>query len=237
MSNLVDKLITWSVCALVLFVTPVATWVSLNVMTRPDTITIAMELPQPKPVVTIYEFSPDEEITDWFPREDDDYQWTDNDELTYQVLVHELNEPDFYSASHTDEDLLCMAKNIYFEYKNQSMKGQLAVGLVTLNRVRSPYYPDTVCDVVYQNKQFSWYSDGLPDRPREMKAFETALLYASALLSDQQITDYTYGSDHYHADYVEPRWLAGNDFHVMVPVVQIETHIFYRQELKADTRL
>jgi N-acetylmuramoyl-L-alanine amidase len=54
----------------------------------------------------------------------------------------------------------CLAKNIYFESRGEPRKGQLAVGFVTLNRVDSNKYPDSVCEVVYQKIrgrcQFSW---------------------------------------------------------------------------------
>lgn len=62
----------------------------------------------------------------------------------------------------------CLAKNIYYEARGESLRGKLAVGFVTLNRVRSSHYPDTICGVVKQNYlqfgrykvcQFSWYCE------------------------------------------------------------------------------
>ena len=53
-------------------------------------------------------------------------------------------------------NLTACKKNIYFEAGNQSLSGKEAVALVTLNRMRASNYPDTVCGVVYQRKQFSW---------------------------------------------------------------------------------
>ena len=58
-----------------------------------------------------------------------------------------------YSPTHAQayvDETHCMALNIYHEAKNQSMIGQIAVGLVTMNRVRDHRYPNTVCEVVYQ---------------------------------------------------------------------------------------
>ena len=64
--------------------------------------------------------------------------------------------------------LMCMASNIYFEAKNESKLGQLAVAQVVMNRMYDHRYPDTICDVVkqgltYKNGkvvlgkcQFSW---------------------------------------------------------------------------------
>ena len=50
---------------------------------------------------------------------------------------------------------MCLALNIFFEARNQSLEGQLAVADVVFNRVRDPRYPDNVCDVVYQAKRTS----------------------------------------------------------------------------------
>ena len=38
-------------------------------------------------------------------------------------------------ASDIDEELICMAKNIYFEAGNQPLAGKLSVAFVTINRV------------------------------------------------------------------------------------------------------
>ena len=46
------------------------------------------------------------------------------------------------------EELYCLANNIYFESRNQPKLGQIAVGQVTMNRVNSPKFPNTVCGVV-----------------------------------------------------------------------------------------
>ena len=60
----------------------------------------------------------------------------------------------------------CLAIAMYYEARNQPIDGQLAVAQVIMNRVESPRYPDTVCEVVWQPKQFSFTHDGLPERPK-----------------------------------------------------------------------
>ena len=47
--------------------------------------------------------------------------------------------------------LLCLALNMYFEARSEPIAGQIAVAEVTLNRVASPHYPNTVCEVVLQD--------------------------------------------------------------------------------------
>ena len=212
--------------------------IQMNLLSHDRIVSTPIGLPARHPVVTIYEIVPDYKDT---------YQYIlDQRNDNVPVMVASLDEEIIIDIEllpelpvitidqvFSSEEMVCMAKNIYFEAKNQSMKGQIAVGLVTLNRVFSHRYPDSVCEVVYARKQFSWYSDGLSDRPRHMVAWEKANLIASALLStDTSITDFTNGSDHYHAEYVEPEWRLA-----MVRIMQLETHIFYRSALYVDSTL
>jgi hypothetical protein len=196
--------------------TPIATWIVLNVSTRPDVITVALELPQRNGVVTMYDAIDNEiglgDSPDWYHDYEAEQNWNADAPNAF------YNTQTFTAADH-----VCLAKNIYFEARNESLKGKMAVAMVTLRRVQDPRYPNTVCGVVYENKQFSWYSDGLSDRPRNPKSYENVALLASAMLSGEtMIYDFTYGSTHYHADYVAPYWSA-----YMVRKVKIDTHIFY----------
>ena len=52
-----------------------------------------------------------------------------------------------YAASNQQE-ISCLADNIYWEARNQETRGMLAVAFVTRNRVISPHYPDTYCEVI-----------------------------------------------------------------------------------------
>lgn len=65
----------------------------------------------------------------------------------------------------------CLATAIYFEARGEPVRGQVAVGQVILNRMRSPLFPQTICGVVYQGQmhpgcQFSFTCDGHTDNPR-----------------------------------------------------------------------
>jgi len=64
------------------------------------------------------------------------------------------------------EQLYCGAQNIYHESRGESNLGQIAVAHVVRNRVESPKYPNTVCEVVWQPKQFSWTHDGRSDETK-----------------------------------------------------------------------
>lgn len=130
----------------------------------------------------------------------------------------------------------CLAKNIYFESRNQSHLGQIAVAHVTLNRLTDDRYPSTVCDVVQQGVrnsdgsmkrhmcQFSWYCDGLPDKPRNEDMWIQSLSIAKEAVDlYNQGIDITRGATHYHAENVYPNWAPTLD-----RVMRVDDHIFYR---------
>lgn len=131
----------------------------------------------------------------------------------------------------------CLADNIYFEGRDQTISGQVAIGLATLNRVESKYYPDSICDVVWQKAvdrrsgkevaQFSWTLDGKSDKIGNKKAYKEIERLAQAMLAEGTLDnfhDFTEGATHYHADYVDPYWSDS-----LTLVAQIDDHIFYRQ--------
>ena len=146
-------------------------------------------------------------------------------------------------------EVKCLAQNIYFEARDQPTKGQIAVALVTINRVNSKRFPDTICRVIRQasrykngkpkkNKcQFSWYCDGLADVPKEKIAWGISLLIARAMLKQPGgyitrfgepwvIDDFLKGATHYHNLDVNPYWNRK-----MLKVVTIGDHIFWNDYL------
>ena len=149
----------------------------------------------------------------------------------------------FQYANWTPEDyekeINCMAMNIYFEARNESTQGQIAVALVTINRVLSEAYPGTVCEVVWEQRrspkykkmvaQFSWTLDGKPDRIENKRKWNNEILpLARAMLAEGSLlnfSDFTQGATHYHADYVDPWWNKK-----FTPIMKVDTHLFYRDE-------
>ncbi|MEQ8322917.1 MAG: cell wall hydrolase [Rhodospirillales bacterium] len=125
------------------------------------------------------------------------------------------------------EELRCLALNIYWEARSEPIPGQLAVAAVTLNRVQSDRFPSNVCDVVRQGGenrhrcQFSWWCDGKNDEPKNARAWRQAMVLAR-LVSAGVIKDPTHGSLWYHADYVTPYWAGAKE-----QVTRIGRHIFY----------
>lgn len=143
--------------------------------------------------------------------------------------------------SVSQEDKHCLQQNIFWEARNQSTLGQVAVAWVTINRMENSSYPTTICEVVKQGKknpdgsmvrhkcQFSWYCDGksdkVPENPIAQRAWEDAGIVAEVVLLDWARNNSSPVEDAimYHADYVNPYWASSYEV-----VTQVDTHIFYK---------
>ena len=125
------------------------------------------------------------------------------------------------------ETLTCLAMNIYFEARSESTLGQHAVAQVTMNRVASDKYPNSVCDVVWQSGQFSWTNDGKSDVPKNKEAWEKAKHIAKLTLEDSTRERFFIPPEvlYYHANYVKPYWAKK-----FVVVKKYGNHIFYRSK-------
>ena len=151
------------------------------------------------------------------------------------------------------EQEFCLAQNIFFESSVDNKAGMAAVADVVLNRVKHSYYPNTICEVVYQAKmkeswktkqfpdlddserkyipvkhrcQFSWYCDGKSDDiPLGSENWVKAQMIAWDIMHNEGLRGITEGATHYHATYVEPNWASQ---HNMDLVGRIGLHIFYR---------
>ena len=123
-----------------------------------------------------------------------------------------------------NRELKCLADNIYFEAGNQSTKGKLAVAAVTINRVKSPKFPKSVCSVVYQKTgrtcQFSWVCEGKKHVRSTQQYAESKKVAEKVLLSGANHGILGHNVLFYHADYVNPRWNLRR-------VAKIGDHIFY----------
>lgn len=149
------------------------------------------------------------------------------------------------------DEMHCLAKNIYFEARGETLDGKIAVANVTMNRVASSNYPNTLCGVVYQAKyskwwqehkgrlvpirnqcQFSWYCDGKSDRlylttstgtviKDNMNAWVDSIHIAEEAIRGN-LNDITQGALWYHADFVQPYWSTHYK-----EVTKVGAHIFY----------
>ncbi len=96
-----------------------------------------------------------------------------------------------YSSSYTNSDLYLLAKCIYAEARGESYTGQVAVGAVILNRVKSSAFPNTIAGVIYQQNAFTAVSDGQIN----LQPDKTAMNAASDAMNGW---DPTYGCIYYY---------------------------------------
>ncbi|MCF6321844.1 MAG: cell wall hydrolase [Rhizobiaceae bacterium] len=131
--------------------------------------------------------------------------------------------------SFSKKQQTCLATGIYFEARGEPARGQAAVAQVILNRVRNPAYPNSICGVVYQNKnlynrcQFSFACDRKRDRVTNPPLWSLAKDIAKETTAGRIWLSQVGSSTHYHAVYVRPKWAK-----TMKRVGKIGLHIFYR---------
>ena len=135
------------------------------------------------------------------------------------------------AAKERAREIRCLAENIYFEARGETLQGQYAVAEVTMNRLASPYFPDTICDVVHDTRwdtarrrmvaHFSWTAfklrleSGSPAWKQSMDVATTVYHgYYEPVVPDALF---------YHATSVQPYWASSKKV-----VARIGNHIFYR---------
>ena len=64
------------------------------------------------------------------------------------------------TSSYSDSDLMLLARLIYGEARGESYVGQVAVGAVVMNRIKSSSFPNTMSGVIYQRYAFTAVDDG-----------------------------------------------------------------------------
>lgn len=98
------------------------------------------------------------------------------------------------AAAQADKELL--ASLIFCEAGNQPYEGQVAVGAVVMNRVKSSTYPDTISDVIYQSGQFTPAMTGWLDSVRASSGYTESAMQAAedALAGSNPVGDCLYFS-------------------------------------------
>ncbi|MGI9376346.1 MAG: cell wall hydrolase [Tsuneonella suprasediminis] len=123
--------------------------------------------------------------------------------------------------------LECLTLAVAYEAGYESLEGKQAVAEVVLNRLRSPSFPDTVCDVVFAGStrrtgcQFSFTCDGSMRRRLPPQVMADARAVAEDALANRTPSQVP-GATHYHASYVHPYWAP-----TLTRIAQIGAHIFY----------
>lgn len=131
-----------------------------------------------------------------------------------------------------ERQVQCLAENVYHESKGESIRGQMAVAIVTMNRLNNDNFPGDVCQVTRQRDdgmcQFSWYCNKKKrEYLRKGKASKDISYIKSKYIAEyvyfnyQNLQDPTHGALYFHANYVKVR-VKGK-----VKKAVIGKHIFY----------
>ena len=88
--------------------------------------------------------------------------------ITIVVFDNDISNPNIsYAATSNTSDIQLMARAINGEARGEPYEGQVAVGAVILNRVKSSQFPNTIAGVIYQSGAFTAVSDGQINVPIE----------------------------------------------------------------------
>lgn len=138
----------------------------------------------------------------------------------------------YVSVADKTRELECLTRNIYWEAASEPFEGKVAVAQVTMNRMESGRFADSVCGVVYQKNviyekvicQFSWYCEG---------THRTKPVYRPLWKESEEVAKKVYlegfrlpsmkNALYYHADYVKPNWNKAR-------IGEIGRHIFYGEK-------
>ena len=114
------------------------------------------------------------------------------------------------------DEVECLAKNIYYEARDQNITGMYAVAGVTLNRVKDRRWPNDVCAVVKQRTvvqnqwicQFSWFCDGKSDNPKDLYNWNVCYTIAYIAINDNALGFIPPNTYWYHNNAVKPYWAS-----------------------------
>jgi len=150
--------------------------------------------------------------------------------VTTKLANNDVSTTNNVTAQIRDQQLACLAKNVYHEAGSEPFEGKIAVAQVTMNRVASGKFPDDVCQTIYQKNifyervicQFSWTCDrSLKFKPVNPDNYDQSMIAAQKVLLENYRLPGLSDALFYHADYINPKWNK-------TQVAKIGRHIFYK---------
>lgn len=102
------------------------------------------------------------------------------------------------SITNEEKDLL--ARLVTAEAKGEPYEGKVEVAAVVLNRVENEQYPNTIKEVIYQERQFEPVENGMINQPATLEAKQAV---NEALVEQGQNTD---SLNFYNPDIVKSEW-------------------------------
>lgn len=134
-----------------------------------------------------------------------------------------------HPLAFSEEDVFYLTQALYFEDALGAVECQLLIAHVIQNRMYSERYPNTIKEVVWQNRQFSYTQDGKHERML-MKQTKTRLEHLARFVLGGHSVDNSGGSMfYYNPKLADPVWK--NDY---TPFVTCGQHIFLTTKSKGD---
>lgn len=144
----------------------------------------------------------------------------------HKADAYEIDVPqyaDLTKARLSDVDVL--TSNIYFESRGESDISNLMVLASVFYRVEDRRFPNTIHEVVFSPKAYSWTGDGSPDYIYNEKRYkELYKLVETFIINKEMFMEVTGKVDHYHTKDVSPYW---SDSEKLVFVGSVDSHKFY----------
>lgn len=140
------------------------------------------------------------------------------------IEILDATDPKIDVINALTDDETCMRLNLYHEARGEDLQGLLAVMNVTMARVMSNQFPNTVCEVVWQKNQFEWTEKGVEfgvqihDQLGWNKVNQIMKFY-------NVYHDYDPTVVYYHSG-EKPRWFQTAP---LEQVHRIGNHVFYRE--------
>lgn len=140
--------------------------------------------------------------------------------------------PAYGEDSLSQREIDCLSKNVYFEARGEDEVSKISVINVTMNRVESEEFPDSICEVVHQGVkddsgnpilygcQFTWFCDGKSDLIRNQEVYDEII---ELVEEASDLRDRTKGALFYHNVTSHPDWASH-----MTRTTRIGDHIFYK---------
>lgn len=115
------------------------------------------------------------------------------------LVTVSTNSQAFKSALVDKESVKCLAEAVYFEARGEPIRRYIVD--VVFNRVKSKYFPNDICAVVYQPYQFSFTitekTNVMSNKKSKERAYRTASLMYDDWLSGDYV-DATNGALYYY---------------------------------------
>lgn len=135
------------------------------------------------------------------------------------IIPDKTNSSSISRGNVLRDDIMLLAKAIYAEARGESFTGQVAVGAVILNRVKSSNFPNTIREVIMQKNGHTVQFTPVADGTINLSPDETAIRAALEALKG---VDPTGGAlFFYNPEISSDRWIT------TLPVVtRIGNHVF-----------